>query len=154
TITSSTSSAVTVDADHLVSRVLFGIPEDKENKASWSGDIKATNDSDNSFTLGLKNGRTVKVAVSSSTAIALDGAASTLAALDAGDEVKVAGSLSADGSVVTATKINAETEDADEDSDDDEEDEDEEDEDEDKDKDDKSNNGRGWFMKFKNWIRG
>ncbi|KKU50367.1 MAG: hypothetical protein UX71_C0001G0022 [Parcubacteria group bacterium GW2011_GWA1_47_10] len=142
TVTSSTSSAITVDGDHLVSRALLAIPD---NKTLWSGEIKAVNESDNSLTLGLKNGRTVKVVVNNSTAITLDGVASSLASLDEGDEVKIGGSLSADGSVITATKISAESEDADDNDDDG-------DKDEEKDRDEKSDNGRGWFLKFRNWL--
>lgn len=144
-LTSSTSSSLVVDADHLVSRELLAMPADK---TSWSGEIKATNDADNSFTLGLKNGRSVKVAVSSSTAITLDGAASNLAALDAGDEVKIEGTISSDSSVISATKIKAESEDADDD----------EDEEDDEDEDNNDEDGRGekerggWFWKIRQWF--
>lgn len=145
TVTSSTSSAITVDADHLVSRSLLS--GTVENKTSWSGEIKATNDSDNSFTLGLKNSRSVKVAVAGSTAITLDGAASTLADLDAGDEVKVEGSLSADSSVVNATKISAKSEDADDDEGD------KDNKDDDGDKGEKENSGKGgWMLRLRNWF--
>lgn len=144
TITSSSSSSVTVDASHVVSQNLY--KDGKiENKDSFKGEVKAVNGTENSFTLKLKSGATVKVNVSSSTVITLDGATATLASLEAGDEVKIAGEINADGSVITASKVSAESEDAD--------DNDDEDSDDDKDKDENKDENRGGFWgKIRNWF--
>jgi hypothetical protein len=142
TITSSTSSSVVVDGDHFASRALLS--GEVLSKTSWKGEVKAVNASDNSFTVELAGGRSVKVNVSSSTAITLDGAVSSLASLDEGDEVKVEGSINADGSVITATKVSAQSDDADDDGD---EDDDGKDEGVKKDKE-----RGGWFWKIKEWF--
>jgi hypothetical protein len=144
-ITSSSSSSLTVDASHVVSQNLY--KDGKiENKDSFKGEVKAVNTADNSFTLKLKSGVTVKVNVSSSTVITLDGATATLASLKAGDEVKITGEINADGSVITASKVSAESEDADDNDDD-------EDSDEDKDKDENKNENKGGFWgKIRNWF--
>lgn len=105
TITSSTSSAVTVDGDQVASPAFIGNAKDKTN---FNGKIEAVNTSDNSFTMSLR-GKTVKVSVSNSTAITLDGTASALLSLQPGNEVKIVGDLSADGSVITASKVSAES---------------------------------------------
>jgi hypothetical protein len=99
TITSSTSSSISVHGDHVISRVFID-----NSKTNFSGKIEAVNTADNSFTLNL-NGRTVKVSASSGAAVTLNGAASTIASLQAGDQVKITGDLNADGSVITASKI-------------------------------------------------
>ncbi len=140
TITSSSSSSITVDASHVVSQALYNGGK-LEDKTSFKGEITAINESDNSFTLKLKSGQTVKVALSNSTAITLDGAASNLASLDEGDEVKIEGTANASGSVITATKVTAESEDADDDNDDGD----------DEDKDEKENRGSFWG-KIRNWF--
>lgn len=147
TITSSAGSSITVDASHVISQNLYNKDGGKiENKTSFKGEIKAVNTGDNSFTLKLKSGATVKVSVLGSAIITLDGATSNLAALEAGDEVKITGEANADASVITASKISAESEDADDNK---ENDEDEKDKDNDKNED--KNRGKFWG-KIRNWF--
>ena len=142
TITSSTSSSIVVDGDHVVSQALYNNGK-IENKNAFKGEIKTIDSVNNSFTVKLKNGVTVKVALSSSTVITLDGVVTTLASLGEGDEVKITGELNSDGTIVTASKVNAESEDNDSDDDNDNGKKDEE-----KDK----NENKGWFGKFRNWF--
>ncbi|HEY4513100.1 MAG TPA: DUF5666 domain-containing protein [Candidatus Paceibacterota bacterium] len=147
TITSSTSSSIVVDGDHVVSRVLYNDGR-VEDKNSFKGEIKAVNESDSSITVKLKNGQTVKVNISSSTAITLDGAVSTLASLNEGDEVQITGELNSTGSIITASKISAESDD---DNDNDSDDEDD-DKDDNEDKGNRKENKGGFWGKIMNWF--
>lgn len=143
TITSSTSSSIVVDGDHVVSRALYN--GNVEDKTFFKGEIKTVNVADNSFTLKLKSDKTVKVVVSSSTVITLDGVVKTLSSLSEGDEAQITGELNADGSVITASKVVVDSDDEN-DNDDDEEDDDNDDDEEENIKKD------GWFGKFRNWF--
>ncbi len=102
TMSSSTSSSIVVAADHLVSRAFIGSPEVKTN---FEGQITAVNTADSSFSLKLRSGVTVKVVSPAGIAITLDGSASSLASLSVGQEAKITGTLSSDGTVITASKI-------------------------------------------------
>ena len=141
TVTSSTSSSIVVDADHLVARALYNTAK-VENKTTFQGEVKAVNTADSSFTLQLKNGVSTKVAVNTSTAVTVDGTTSTLSALLVGEEVKVTGELNAEGTVVTASKVVAESDRSDKD-------------DKDKGDDNKKDNGKrnvGFFGRMMNWF--
>ncbi len=146
-ITSSTSSSVSVDADHLVSREFVG---NASNQTTLRGEIQSINDANNTMTVKVGN-RTVTVNTTSSTTFTLDGSASTFAALDEGDEVRISGDFSSSASVVSATSVSATSDDGDEDDDEDNDDEDEED--------NNGNNGadkgekKGWFKRLFNWLR-
>jgi hypothetical protein len=141
TITSSTSSSIVVDGDHVVSQALYNNGK-IENKNSFQGEIRAVDSVNNSFTVKLKSGVTVKVALSSSTVITLDGVVTTLASLKEGDEVKITGELNSDGTIITASKVSVASDDNDSNDDNNGK------KDEEKDK----NENKGWFGKFRNWF--
>lgn len=69
-----------------------------------AGTVLSVNASEGSFVIS-KGRHTVTVQTNASTTIKADGSAATLSSLQAGDKVKVAGTASADGSVVTASNI-------------------------------------------------
>ncbi|MFA6256888.1 MAG: DUF5666 domain-containing protein [Candidatus Paceibacterota bacterium] len=138
-IDSSSSSSIVVNADHIVSQALIG--GTVESKTFWRGEIKSIDEGDKVISIELPGGRDINVAVSSSTVILLDGSASSLASLDEGDKVSISGNLNADGSVVSATKITA---DSDKDSDND-------DVNGKPRKDDKPSNN-GWLGKIRHWF--
>jgi hypothetical protein len=139
-ITSSTSSAITVDGDHLVSRSLLG--GEVKDKTKFSGEIMAINEAGNSFTLKLGD-KSVKVEVATSTVITVDGAVKTLSDLKVGDEVKVEGSINADGSVISASKVTVSSDDNDSGDDSDKND----------DKSGGENKGKGgWLLRLRNWF--
>ncbi|MFZ2150339.1 MAG: DUF5666 domain-containing protein [Minisyncoccia bacterium] len=141
TITSSTSSSIVVDGDHVVSQALYGGIK-LEDKTSFQGEVKAVNSTDSYFTLKLKSGVSVKVLISSSTVITLDGATKPLSSLEEGDEVRLTGELNSDGSVITASKVSAESEDSD----------DEEDDNDNDDKDGRKEFRGGFWGKIQNWF--
>lgn len=84
--------------------------------------ISSVNAANDSFT-GTVGKRTVTVQGNASTTVTVNGATSNIASLQSGDKVKVAGTASADGSVITASSIvivlknNAETNNQDNDAD-------------------------------------
>ncbi|MFA6520302.1 MAG: hypothetical protein WCT44_01690 [Candidatus Paceibacterota bacterium] len=137
-ISSSSSSSITVDGSHVVSQDLYsnGRPE---NKTSFQGEVKAINVADNSFTLKLKSGVSVKVALSSAAVITLDGTVKTLASLNVGDEVKLIGELNSDGTVITASKVIIDSNDDNNDNDN-------------NGKNDEGKENKSWFGKFRNWF--
>lgn len=136
-ITSSTNSSIVVTGSHIVSQALYNKSK-IEDKNSFKGEIKAINTADNSFTLKLKSGVTVKVLVLGSTVISVDDIIKTLSSLQVENKVKVTGTSNADGSVITASKVSAESEN------------DNDDNDKDEVKSPKEN--KGWFGKMRNWF--
>ncbi|OGG57059.1 hypothetical protein A3D71_02780 [Candidatus Kaiserbacteria bacterium RIFCSPHIGHO2_02_FULL_55_20] len=72
------------------------------------GTVSNVNTANGTFTL-THDGRTVTVQTNASTTIAVKGGTTTLASLTAGAKVNVAGTLSADGSVITAARIIVQT---------------------------------------------
>lgn len=105
TITSSSSSSITVDGDHIVSRVFMANKPANQEKAGFAGTVKSVNSSDNTLSLDLANGRNVQVALTSSTVVTVDGEIKSIASLEAGDMIKVSGELNAAGTIITASKI-------------------------------------------------
>ena len=74
------------------------------------GKISSVNSANGSFVI-TKGDRSVTVQTNASTTIMVNGTATTtLASVQAGDEVKVSGTPNADGSVITATKVVVRTE--------------------------------------------
>jgi len=102
TLSSSTGSSFTVAASklHDFTRVppLHVVP----------GTIVSVNVGSSSLTIS-KGNRTLTVQTNASTTVSLNGTASTLASLQAGEKVRVVGTASADGSVITASQIVAKT---------------------------------------------
>lgn len=138
-ISSSTSSSVVVDAGHVVSRALLG-DKSVEAKNFWRGEVKSVNASGNYLVVELPSGREVKVSLSNSTTLTLDGSAGTLASVDEGDKVAISGKLNTDASAISATKIAVESDDS----------SDDEDEDEDEEKSGKE--GRNWIGKVRSFL--
>src|SRR3989338_7312882 len=74
-------------------------------KHVMGGKISSVNSANGSFVI-TKGDRSVTVQTNASTTIMVNGTATTtLASVQAGDEVKVSGTPNADGSVITATKV-------------------------------------------------
>jgi len=139
-ITSSTSSSVAVNGDHIVSQALYGYGGKMEKRTSFEGEVKSVNTGDSSFIIKLKSGVNVEVSVSGSTVITLDGATVPLSSLVEGDKVKVAGDLNTDGSVITASKVSAVSADNDLNQDNDDN------------KGNKNENGGGFWGKIMHWF--
>ncbi len=80
------------------------------SEASVKGTISSLNVSGLSFVLTKRSDdatRTITVNLSGATTISLNGAVSALGSLAVSDGIKVTGTLSADGTVMTATKVEA-----------------------------------------------
>ncbi|HYC34469.1 MAG TPA: DUF5666 domain-containing protein [Candidatus Paceibacterota bacterium] len=113
-IMSSDDDSMTVDAEHVVSKVF---QNSLAGRNVFTGEVKDVDD--NEFTLRV-NGKDVEVRTTSTTTITIDGETRTLASLEEGDKVRVEGSINASLDVITATKITATSSDSDDDEDDDE----------------------------------
>ena len=144
TIVSSSSSSIIVDADHIISKSLYNDKVKAEKEDSYKGEVQAVNTADNSLTLKLRDGRTVKVAVSSSTVITVDGAVKSLSAIESGDEVKVSGEMNSSSTVLSASKISV--------SDDSKDDSKYEDKDRNEDRDGRDMDRGGWLQRIRSWF--
>jgi hypothetical protein len=98
-LSSSIGSSLTVAATKIRDLTNFPFPH------FGAGTISSINSANGSFVLTGESGRTVTVQTDASTTISLNGATTTFSAFTVGEEVGVAGTLNADGSVITASNI-------------------------------------------------
>lgn len=101
-LSSSAGNTLTIAAKHI--RDLTTLPPLRV----FIGTISSVNASNDSFVASNKN-KTVTVDSNASTTFKVNGTASAFSELAAGQRVVVSGSANADGSVITASKVNAGT---------------------------------------------